>query len=70
MNTNAKSKIVLKRLVSMLDKVAATVAVLAFGVFVTGSPTQFIWASVGLLVAFATWGVATWIAAEAGIDGR
>lgn len=67
---NAKSKVVLKRLVKLLDKVAATVGLLAFGVFVTGSPTDYPWAVVGLLIAFATWGVATWIAAEAGIDGR
>lgn len=67
---NTKEEVVLKRLVKLLDKVAATVAVLAFGVFATGEPTQFVWAAMGIGVALITWGVATWIAAEAGIDGR
>jgi hypothetical protein len=67
---NSKSKVLLGRVVKLLDKIAATVAVMAFGVFVTGTPEEFVWAGVGLMTALATWGVATWIATEAGIEGR
>ena len=66
----SKEKVILKRIKEMLDKVAAVVAMLALGAFAKSTPDGFVWGAVGLFVAAALWGVATWVATEVDSEGR